>query len=192
MKNKNLILAVILGTLVVGVGIAYFLIGKETLTGEPAKTAAVLEKADFSINIPEGWREATSVPGTSAIVVNIGEEITDPAAQKINFRSYFSVAYGTLDGKSKEDFIQEIKDGLRQLDSNTVITSENLGSIGGQDAHFIEAELSQQEVDFKVLIVLVQGKSGNDAWIMPFNTTKNNWDGNKKLFYQTAESFRVK
>ncbi|KKQ96030.1 MAG: hypothetical protein UT22_C0044G0011 [Parcubacteria group bacterium GW2011_GWC2_39_11] len=49
---------------------------------------------DFEINLPEGWRKTAPAMGSSAMAVNADEQLNDPAAQKINFRSYFAVSAG--------------------------------------------------------------------------------------------------
>jgi len=72
-----------------------------------------------------------------------------------------------------------------------VFVNENPGSIGGRDAYFIEANLTQQGVDYKVFLVLVRGK-GDDIWTISFNTLESDWLKYKDLFYQTAESFEVR
>ncbi|MCD6094458.1 hypothetical protein J7J39_00930, partial [bacterium] len=89
--------------------------------------------------------------------------------------------------KYLEDYKQKLKEALPEI----VFVNENPGSVGGKDAYFIEANLTQQGVDFKVFLVLVRGK-GDDIWTISFNTLKSDWLKYKDLFYQTAESFKVK
>ena len=146
---------------------------------------------DFDVNLPAGWRQTVPAMGASAMAVNANESINDPAAQKINFKSYFAVSYDTLQGKSMSEYEQIVKSGLQQTISNVVFTKEQDMTINGKSAHALEAELTQQGVNFKILMVVVRGQ-GDDVWVMSFNTTKSSWDGYKETFYGVANSFNLK
>jgi len=198
MKNKILIIVVILLVLAIGIGIGIYFFqddqgkGSGSVYGpEATEGGARLEKEAFSVNMPEGWSEMGAPTGISAMAVNTSEEITDPAAKKINFRTYFSVVYDTLNGRTNEDYVQFLKDSLDQTIPGVVITKEGQGEIDNQGAHFIEMEFNQREIDFKVLLVAVYGE-GNDVWIVSFNTPKTSWDKYRDLFYQTVDSFSMK
>jgi hypothetical protein len=151
----------------------------------------VLATDDFLVDLPDGWRKTEATMGVSAMVINFEEEIEDPAAQKINFKSYFAVTYDTLGEKSLNDYLQTAKNELEKVASNVVFTEDQDITINGRSAHAIEVELTQQGVDFKVLLVLVKGE-GDDVWVLSFNTTKSNWDEYKELFYSVADSFNLK
>jgi len=146
---------------------------------------------DFSINLPDGWRQANAPAGTTAMAVKFNEHISDPAAKKINFNSYFAVVYDTIGEKSLQEYVDFTKQSLQQVISLVVFVSEANLSINGQQAHKIEMEMTQQGADFKVLLVIVKGQ-GNDVWTISFNTTKSNWGEYQNVFYNTANSFIVK
>ena len=146
---------------------------------------------DFSIALPSGWKQAEPVVGTSAMAVNISENVSDPAAKKINFKSYFAVSYDTLQGKGIIDYLQTVKNSLSQAVPNIVFTKDQDLTINGIFAHATEAEMSQQGVDFKVLMIVVSGQ-GEDVWVVSFNTVKSSWDSYKDMFYGVADSFIVK
>jgi len=200
MKNKiTIIILIILGiALAVLVGV-YFIKRDKTTNQTPTGNGGVIEQPqskmitdDFSINLPAGWKQAAPVMGSSAMAVNMNENINDPAAQKINFKSYFAVSsYDTLQGKSMNDYLQIIKNSLSQTIPNVVFTNEQDIAINSQPAHAIEAELTQQGVNFKILMVIVVGQ-GEDVWVISFNTTKSSWDGYKQSFYDIANSFILK
>jgi len=208
MKNKVLIPIIILVILGVGIGVGYYVAkgnilskssagehqNKPGLLPEANQTPSheyTLEKEDFSINVPAGWKESSPPSGVSAMVVNIGEQPTEDAAKRINFKSYFAVSYDTLAGRTREKYLEDYKQKLKEVLPEIVFVNENPGSIGEKDAYFIEANLTQQGVDFKVFLVLVRGK-GDDIWTISFNTLKNDWLKYKDLFYRTAESFEVR
>ena len=146
---------------------------------------------DFDINLPAGWRQTAPAMGASAMAVNANEHIDDPAAQKINFKSYFAVSYDTLQGKNMSEYAQTVKSGLQQAISNAVFTKEQDMTINGRSARAMEVELTQQGVNFTILMVIVKGQ-GDDVWVMSFNTTKSSWEGYKETFYDIANSFSLK
>jgi len=208
MKNKVLISIIILAILGIGIGVGYYVAKSNILNklsvdeyqdrssfsseaNQIPSQEYTLEKEDFSINIPAGWKEVPPSRGVSAMVINISEQPTEEAAKRINFKSYFAVSYDTLEGKTREKYLEDYKQKLRGVFPEIVFVNENPGSIGGKDAYFIEASLAQQGVDYKVLLVLVRGK-GDDIWIISFNTLEGDWLKYKDLFYQTAESFKVR
>lgn len=198
MKNKILTAIIIVLVLAIGIGIGIYFSGGDkdkgpkSIYGPEAKEGgARLEKEDFSISMPEGWAEMGAPTGVSAMVVCTSEEITDPAAQKINFRTYFSVVYDVLAEKTLEEYIQSAKDILPQSIPGIVMTHEENSIIDNQDAYFIEAEFTQRGIDFKILLTVIKGRE-QDVWIVSFNTAVSNWDNYKDLFYQIAKSFKVK
>ena len=146
---------------------------------------------DFSINLPTGWKQTTAAMGASAMAVNANEDINDPTAQKINFKSYLAVSYDIFQGKNMNDYLQTVKNGLSQTISNVIFIKEQDMTINGRPAHAIEMELIQQGVNFKILMVVVKGQ-GDDAWVISFNTIKSGWDGYKETFYNVANSFSLK
>lgn len=146
---------------------------------------------DFSINLPIGWKQTAPAMGASAMAINANENVSDSAAQKINFKSYFAVSYDTLQNKSMSEYLQTVKSGLQRAIQDTVFTKEQNMTMGGKPAHAIEIELTQQGVNFKILMVVIAGQ-GKDIWVISFNTTKSSWDGYKEMFYSTANSFNLK
>ncbi len=146
---------------------------------------------DFSINLPAGWKQTAAAMGAPAMAVSANENLNDPAAQKINFRSYFAVSYDTFQGKTMNEYVQTVKDALKQTIPSVVFTKDQDMTINGKSGHALEEELTQQGVNFKILMVIISGK-GDDLWGISFNTTKSGWDGYKDVFYNAANSFIVK
>ncbi len=147
---------------------------------------------DFSINLPAGWMQTTAASGVSAMALDANEVIKDPAAQKINFKSYLAVVFDVLQGKTLDEYLKNLKNSLQQAIPNVVFTKEQDMTINGKSSHAMEAELSQQGVNFKILTVLVKDEKGENVWIVTFNTIKSSWDGYKESFYNTANSFVLK
>lgn len=202
MKNKTIVsVLIILGiALAVFIGI-YFIkqnkppidssqnIGQQINTEQTQNKKIVTD--DFEIDVPAGWEKTAPAMGASAMAVKIDENLNDPAAQKINFKSYFAVSYDTLQDKNMSEYLQIVKNGLQQTVPGVVFTKDQDMSINSKPAHIIEAELVQQGVNFKILLVVITGQ-GKDVWVMSFNTNKNSWDGYKETFYSIANSFSLK
>lgn len=200
MKNKILIIVVIVVILAAGIGIGIYLSKGEEEPGstygpafgpEAGKGGSVLEKNNFSVNMPEGWAEMAAPTGVSAMMVNVNEEVTEPEAQKINFKTYYSVVYDTLNERSKEEYFQSIAVSLSQTVPGVVIVQEQEERIDNQDAYFVEAEFNQRNIDFKILLVIFTGEE-ESVWILTFNGLKSAWNDYEDLFYQIARSFKTR
>ena len=205
MKNKTIvsILIILAVALAVFIGV-YFIkqdkpnpspnIGQQNQNNTSANSTQLQNKIvtdDFEITLPAGWEKTTPAIGTSAMAVKVNENLNDPAAQKINFKSYFAVSYDTLQDKSMSEYLQIVKNGLQQTVPGVIFTKDQDMTINSKSAHAIEAELTQQGVNFKILIVTIAGQ-GKDVWVMSFNTTKNAWDGYKETFSDVTRSFSLK
>ncbi len=194
MKNKTLIIIGIAVIAVVGIGIVIYLSqnGEKTDNGsETGRGGGVLEKNDFSIMMPENWAEMAAPTGVSAMVVNIDEEVTEPEAQRINFKTYYSVVYDTLNERSREEYLQSFAATLKQTVPDIVIGHEKEEKIDNWDVYFVEAEFNQRDIDFKILLVIFM-EEGESVWILSFNSLKNAWNDYKDLFYQVARSFKAR
>lgn len=207
MKNSAIIIALVISGIISAVLIGfYFVRQNESTANSPKNTAqehpnndqattgrsqSKLETDDFEINLPAGWRQTAPAIGASAMAVNADENIDDPAAERINFKSYFAVSYDMLQGKSISEYLRTVKNGLQQAISSVVFTKDQDMTINSRPAHAIEAELTQQGVDFRILMVVVKGQ-GDDFWVISFNTTKGGWDVYKETFYGIANSFSLK
>jgi len=208
MKNKIAIIVSVIAV-VVAVGIIFYFIQKNKapsnsventtppsqpevnnqITPEPSQGKLVTD--DFEISLPEGWRKTAPAVGASAMAVKADEQLTDPAAQKINFKSYFAVSYDTLQEKSLSEYLQSVKSQLQQTISDAVFAQEHDTTINGKAARAFEASFAQQGVNYKILMVAVQG-AGDDVWVISFNTLQSTWTEYQKVFSDIANSFRLK
>jgi len=188
--------------LIIGLSIGWFL-GRDrnrgnlkagqNIIGEQraAQEDEILEKDGFSVMVPKGWQEVGTPTGVSVMVANAGEEISDPALQRINFKSYYSVSYDKMGERTRDEYIAYIKNMVKQFAPGINFSSEEDLSINGQDAYRLEADLTQQGANFKVLIFLIRGKN-DDIWNMSFNSGLDNWEKNEAEFNRIAESFKAK
>jgi len=146
---------------------------------------------EFTIDLPAGWKQTPAAIGALAMGINASEDVIDPAARRINFKSYYAVSFDTLQGKTLGEYLQTVKDELRLVASNPLFSNEGEITINGRSARAIEAEVFQQGTDFKVLIIAVAGEK-EDVWVITFNTTKSGWKENKEIFSTIANSFILK
>lgn len=146
---------------------------------------------EFSIDLPAGWQKIDAITGVSAMAVDAAEDITDPAAKEINFRTYLAIVYDELQGKSLSEYMQASKTELQGIVSSVVFRNEQDITINGRVAKALEAEFTQQGVNFKILMVLVSGE-GDDVWTISLNTVESSWDSYKELFSDIVNSFIVK
>jgi len=146
---------------------------------------------DFEINLPVGWQKTTPPVGASAMAIKADEQLNDPAAQKINFRSYFAVSYDTMQGKSLSEYIQTVKNQLQQTIPGVVFAQEQDTTINDKTARAFEADFNQKGVNFKILMVAVKG-SGDDVWVISFNTLQSTWAEYQKTFSDIVGSFNLK
>lgn len=157
-------------------------------TGEKNK----LVTGDFSMDLPEGWK---GVPNTltevTAMAANVNEDINDSAAKTINFKSYLAVSSDLLGGKTMNEYMVSLKNELQAAVPDIVFINENSLTISEKPSRAIEAEMIQQGVNFKVLIIAIQGND-DDVWVLSYNTVKSRWDGYAEAFAASAKSFILK
>ena len=193
MKNKILVIAGII-LLIVVVGGLWFYFGK---TGMPVNTEKelggnMLVKEGFSIGLPKGWVESEDMAeGITALAFDPNEQITEEAAKKISFASYLSIGQDSSQEKNMNDYVAYTKQELQTALGSVEFTNEKSLTINSKDAYALEMEISQENINFKVLMVLITGDY-DDIWVVSFNTLESMWNGYKDAFYNSAESFVVK
>jgi len=155
----------------------------ETKKEETQFRPRVLTKPGFSISIPQGWTEADPSSGSAlALVVEEG--------QKANFTTYYSINSHSLRKYTFEEYIEEVKVGLVQTIETIDFLREEENKINGEPAFFIETKSYQQGINFRSLLVFVEGE-GNVIWAISFNTLEDKWPEYRDLFYQTAKTFKL-
>jgi hypothetical protein len=151
---------------------------------------SILAKDGFSIDLPPGWQEAATSSGALALVLNVGEEITNEKAKEIGFMTYFSINIDYLRSPSLEEYVKELRDSLQEAIPTIKYLNQWDGEVNGNPAFFLECESKQEEIDFKTLLVFIKSPNGL-VWALSFNTLKDKWPEHRDLFYQTANSFQL-
>ncbi len=149
-----------------------------------------LAKEGFRTLLPIGWSETSGLPGISFMAVNSQEENTDPAVQKINFKTYYAVKYDKLAGKSLVEFAKYYKDLIKQSIIGISYEKEGGRKFNDKDGYTLEGLANQQGAEIKFLIVFLKGK-GDDVWILSFDTALNNWGKYTDKFENIISSFEI-
>ncbi len=163
--------------------------------GEEILKETVLAKDDFTITLPAGWQEVSDFPDVLAMAADAQEQITDVKLKNLGFRTNLSVKSDDLSKYSQiqgiQDYIESIKTSLVQLVIGIKFTVEKEDTVDTRRAIFIECESRQQDIDFKTLLVFIEGDN-QAVWAISFNTLQDSWATYRDSFYQTAGSFKLK
>ncbi|MDP2943974.1 MAG: hypothetical protein Q8N57_00130 [bacterium] len=160
---------------------------------QEANTAPrLVVREGFTLEAPANWKESPALmPGISLMMVNSTETSERPEVKKINFKSYFSVSYDTLGEKTLEKYTADLKDKLTRLVVGISFQDLEPTLVDGRPTQVFSADLTQQGVDFKLLMFAAEGKD-KDVWMISFNTLATGLSGYQDLFSKVAASFRVK
>lgn len=173
-----------------GVVLIYFVILKPSVVDNVNLPKNTIENESFSVKLPEGWVEIDPISGSLAMAIKNEELIIDATAQGIGFRSYYSVLRDIYDKENEQEYLNKVKDSLKQSFAEIATTNEGTKETDNGKVYFIESKFNQQDIDFIVLLA-IKIKDQN-VWIMSFNTIEEKWEEYKNLFYQVAESFKIK
>jgi hypothetical protein len=198
MKNKVLIIVGVVLLIIIVVGVWFYLDKNKIsdtspeLNQEEQTSGNMLVKDGFSIVLPKGWMESQgTAEGITALAFDPQEQITEEAAKKISFASYLSIGQDFSQEKSMSDYVAYTKEELKKALGVVEFTNEQALTINSKEAYALEMGLNQENINFKVLMVLITGDY-NDVWVVSFNTLNSMWDGYKDAFYNSAKSFIVK
>jgi hypothetical protein len=147
---------------------------------------------DFSIELPKNWKNTNdAIEGVSVIAMNSDEIINNAAAEEIGFKSYLAISPDALNERTMEDYMQQVKDELQIAIPEISFSEEADIYINDKLTKKLEADIMQENINFKVVVFIVQ-EDENNVWILSYNTTDNNWDSYREEFYSSANSFILK
>jgi len=169
---------------------------KEFVTEPEIKKETRLIKDDFEITLPPGWQEATAPPeGILAMAIDAEEDISGGLFQKLDFRTNFSVKsdditkYASV--SSFEEYVSSVRTSLIQAVPSIVFVKEEKKPINSVKAIFLECSSTQEDADFKTLLVFVQGND-DIVYAISFNTFQSSWENYQSVFEQIAATFKLK
>jgi len=149
-------------------------------------------KTGFSILAPLGWKEFGEPSEFNAMIRNEKEVINDAEANKINFKTYYSATGFRLSKRNFSDYVKNFKTNIGKNKNITSVkfNNEKNDKINGQPAILLEYEGTSKGVLLKIMTVFIKGIS-DDVWQISFNTVKENWDQDKKIFDKIARTFKL-
>ena len=202
---KKTILILIILIVVVGAGLTFYFLNQnknsnsketvnlpklEEMTNTPESTTDLYVGDDFTIIRPKDWIQ-TQIQSTLVSFQNPNEKYQEgSAASKINFKSYIAVSFDNTQGKTFEEIAKLVKQQIQAVVPSVSFGSETDEMIDGQPAKIIEADLSQQDVDFKVLMAVIM--KDDKYFTVSANTTAQKWTEYNEIFYDTFRSFKFK
>lgn len=160
--------------------------------GETLKETTLV-KAEFTITLPPGWQEVPDFPDVLAMAIDTQETIT-AELEDVDFRTNLSIKSDDLSKYSQvqgiQDYVESIKASLVQLIPGIKFTFEDEDTVDTRRAIFVECESRQEDIDFKTLLVFIEGDD-QAVWGLSFNTLQESWPAYRDVFYQMAESFKL-
>jgi hypothetical protein len=201
MRNKAIIIVVaVLIVALASVAVVYFMNQnksdgsavnpEQNIGGEESSNKIATE--DFSVTLPAGWKKTISeVEGVLAMATDPNEVLNDAAARAVSFKSYLAITADALAGKSMDEYMASIKGELQKNIPGVILSNENALTINGRPTRALEAEMTQQGISFKVLLVAIQGDEGG-VWVLSYNTVKSSWDRYRDAFAESVKSFVLK
>ncbi len=145
---------------------------------------------NFTIVSPSGWIQS-HMPSTLVSFHNPEENHPEgSAAAKINFKSYMAVSFDNAQEKKIDEIAKMVKQQIQGVAPSVSFNSETDGIIDGRPAKFLEADLSQQDVNFKVLMAIVM--KDDQYFTLSANTTSDKWTEYRDTFYASIHSFQFK
>ena len=194
---KKIIIAIIV-VVVVGVGLAFYFLNQDKnsnnssleTANSPERTTGLYVGDDFTIISPKDWIQ-THLQSTLVSFQNPNEKHPEgSAAAKINFKSYIAVSFDNVQGKTLKEIAELVKQQIQAVAPSVSFGSETDETIDGQPAKIIEANLNQQNVDFKVLMAVIMKE--DKYFTISANTTAQKWTEYNEIFYDTFRSFKFK
>lgn len=196
-KKKIIIIALIIIGAILVAGSGFYFLGKDKPVEEKIpenndqQSQSKIVTDDFDVVLPAGWEKIQPMMGTLAMANKADEKLNDPPAEKINFKTYFAISYDTSEVENLSEYMEMAKQQVLQNIPNAIFLNERDMTINERPAHVVESELSQQGVDFKVLMVIIAGE-GDDIWGISFNTVESKWEEYEGEFFDIVESFNLK
>jgi len=198
MKNVLIIVIILLLIIVVGYFIFTSNESQDLLEQERQEIGKQGELEDktvlaqgFSVKVPKGWVEQPAPIGVSLMAVDMLSAVNDERARQINFHPYYTVSLDSLQDLELQGYVEILKQGINQVTPGIIFQNENNLEINANEAYALEGEVTQNEIEFKLLIVLVKGQE-KDIWVISFNSTQADWDNNAPQFTDIANSFLIR
>jgi hypothetical protein len=188
MKKKYIL--VFLAVVVLG-ALSWLYFKNNNGIGQEEIVSGLSETDEFSIIMPEGWQKSETLPaGVKFMALDPSEKGLSQTAKDLGFRTYFTVTTDVATDLPKDEYMQLVKDEILKLDANASFFNEKQLEVNGLETKSMEIEMSQQGIDFKVLMTFMWSDEG--IWGIGFNTTQEQWLGYQQLLTDLVNSFKLK
>lgn len=148
------------------------------------------KKLGFSFNAPEGWlvQEPPKTNSNTPTVVALGPKITGVVPPAI----YVTVT--DAEGKSLNDYINEVKDSIQSDDDEGVIFSEKETKVGERNGYEITTLQAFKTgsgaiVNMKLTSVIISAQ--DKFYAIAYSNTEDNFDSNLYRFDEVLNSFTL-
>ena len=189
-KNILIILAPMI-LISLGAIVAYNFFNNKIVSSMPLSRQGEIDTNYFKLVLPPGWETQEPAPENFALTAYSKESSKDPLARKINYKTSLYIAREELNDKTMSEYIKLLKEGVQQKKENVLFNSENETSFNGQKAYLIDVELKENNIEFKSIFGVIEGKN-QEVWVMSFNTPKLDWITTAPQFYSILNSFEIK
>ncbi len=190
MNKKTLIISIVLTVLLAGLIVVYFLIIKPSAVNNGEIGKDVMENEFFSVKLLNEWIQVQPISGAYAMAIKDKEQINDAVAKELGFASYYSVVKDTYIEKSVQDYLNKIKTSLEQNFTGIILSDKESHKTENGEIYFIESEFNHQNINLKSLLAI--NIKNENVWIVSFNTLQEKWQEYENLFYEIADSFKIK
>ncbi|MCX6737170.1 MAG: hypothetical protein NTX26_00270 [Candidatus Parcubacteria bacterium] len=190
MKKKILIIIVSIILISLGAIVAYNFFNNKIVSSMPLSRQGKIETNYFKLVLPSGWETQEPASENFVLIAYRKEDSKDSLARKINYKTSLFIAREELNGKTIVDYVAFLKESVQQKKENVLFHSENETSFNGQKAYLIDVELKENDIEFKSIFGVIEGKN-QEVWVISFNTPKLDWITTAPQFYSILNSFSI-
>jgi len=191
---KRNILTIVISILLISLGAvtAYNFFNNKIVSSMSFSRQGKIDTDYFTLELPAEWE--TQEPAPEPFILRatyIKDNSKDSSAQKINYETSLSITHEILDGTTLLEYVTLLEDKIKNMTGDTIIRSEGETAFNNDPAYLIDVEMKDNGIEFKNIIVVIQGKQ-DDAWTISFNTPKLDWSDTAVQFYKVLNSFQLK
>lgn len=156
----------------------------QTETEEKNSQPIEIVTSNYNLVLPSGWQTAKE-DDEQSIFVNASEVAVN------NFQTYLSISKDQTQDKTFADHISYLKSQIEESAPGIRFDNENNFIKNGRDIFAMDGYVRQNNADFRILTIAVRG-SGDDVWVLNFNSLADKWEENALVFEEIFDSFEIK
>ncbi len=146
---------------------------------------------DFTIIAPAGWANH-QITGTLATFYNVNEQHPEgSAAANINFKTYLAVAFDTTADQTLDQINDKAISDIKSAAPSSEVVSTDEETINGLPGRINILTMTQQEVDYKVMMAIILSEEENRDYVVSGSTTVEKWSEYETEFLESIRSFEL-